>query len=87
MAGEEDAMRTLRFGLGALAGTAVLCSGVMVLAQGKKPLKKKGPACSAIDAQATCEGRNDCEWVAANLNKDGKVIRRAYCVAKAKKKA
>jgi hypothetical protein len=77
---EEASMRKLQLGLGMLAGAALLCSSVIAIAQDKKP-PKKGPACNAINTQAPCEAREDCQWIAA-LMKNDKVARKAYCRAK-----
>jgi len=79
-------MRKVRLGLGTLAAVAVLCSGVIAVAQDKKA-PKKGPACNAIKTQATCEARGDCQWIAALMDKDGKQKRVAYCRAKPKEPA
>jgi hypothetical protein len=73
-------MHKLRLRLGALAAAALLSSGAVAVAQITKA-PKKGPACNAIGTQATCEGREDCQWIAA-LMKDGKQMRKAYCRAK-----
>ena len=75
-------MRKLKLGLGTLAAATLLCSSVIAVAQDKKALKT-GPACNAIATQATCEARQDCQWIAA-LMQDGKVTRKAYCRAKPK---
>jgi hypothetical protein len=77
---EEKTMRKLPLGLGASTAAALLVWGVMAAAQDAKA-PKKGPACNAIKTQATCEGREDCQWI-AELKKDGKVMRKAYCRAK-----
>ena len=74
-------MRKVPVGLGALAAVTLLAFGATAIAQDKKPLKA-GPACNAISTQATCEGRGDCQWVAAAVDKDGKQKRKAYCRAK-----
>lgn len=51
-----------------------------VSAQEKKVTK--APACNAIKTEAACTSRDDCAWVAALMDKDGKQLRRAYCRAK-----
>ena len=77
-------MRKVQLGLGALAAAALLCSSVIAIAQDKK-VPKQGPACNAINTQATCEAREDCQWIAALMDaKTGKQTRKAYCRAKPK---
>jgi hypothetical protein len=81
---EEAQMGKLQLRFGMVAVLALLCSGVVAVAQDKKPLKK-GPACNAIKTQATCEGREDCQWVAALMDAAAKTQKRpAYCRAKPK---
>ena len=65
-----------------MAAAAVLCSGVIAVAQDKKA-PKKGPACNAIKTQAACEARGDCQWIAALMDPTtNKQKRAAYCRAK-----
>jgi len=73
-------MRQFRWAFAALAGAGALGLSLAALAQ---PLKQ-GPACNAITTQATCEGRKDCQWVTAVMDKDNKQRRKAYCKAKPK---
>ena len=42
------------------------------------------PKCNTIKAQAGCEGRTDCSWVAESKDAKGKVKAKAYCRAKPK---
>lgn len=42
------------------------------------------PKCKTIKAQAACEGRTDCSWVAESKDAKGKVKAKAYCRAKPK---
>jgi hypothetical protein len=52
-------------------------------AAAKKPAKP--PACNTLKAQAACEGREDCRWVAASIDeKTKKQKKAAYCQAKPK---
>jgi hypothetical protein len=76
-------MRQFRWAFAALAGAGALGLSLVALAQDRQPLKQ-GPACNAISTQATCEGRNDCQWVAAVMDKDNKQRRKAFCRAKPK---
>jgi hypothetical protein len=78
---EEKTMRKLPLGLGASTAAALLVWGVMAAAQDAKA-PKKGPACNAIKTQATCEGRADCQWIAAVMDETGKQKRKAYCKSK-----
>ena len=50
----------------------------------KEAAAKKPPACKTVKAQATCEGRDDCSWVAESKDDKGKVKAKAYCRSKPK---
>jgi hypothetical protein len=47
---------------------------------------KKQPACKTVKAQAGCEERTDCSWVAESKDANGKVKAKAYCRTKPKGK-
>ena len=55
-----------------------------------KAAAKKTPAppkCNTLKAQAGCETRTDCSWVAESKDAKGKVKAKAYCRAKPKEPA
>lgn len=80
-------------GLVTAATLAVLLIGYGVQAQApatkeaapKAAAAKKQPACKTVKAQATCEGRTECQWVAESKDAKGKVKAKAYCRTKAAK--
>ena len=51
----------------------------------KKPAPP--PKCNTLKAQAACEARTDCTWVAESKDAKGKVKAKAYCRAKPKEPA
>jgi hypothetical protein len=56
-----------------------------VSAQEKKKAEPKPAACNSLKEESACEGRNDCNWVAASIDeKTKKEKRKAYCRAKPK---
>ena len=77
-------MRTMHFGLGALAAAAVLCLSVVAGAQDKAKPKS---ACNAIKEETACKADATCTWIAALMDKAGKQKRKAYCRSKPKPKA
>jgi hypothetical protein len=81
-------IRMLQLSSAALVVTA-LSFGSVTAAEKKKEAAKPAPtaeACKGIKAEAACEARSDCTWVAAS-KKGSKQKRDAHCRAKPKAKA
>jgi hypothetical protein len=74
-------------------GISVATAALALMAYGaqaqdkKEPTKRAPPACKTIKAQAGCEARTDCTWVAESKDDKGKVKAKAYCRAKPKEPA
>jgi hypothetical protein len=73
----------------AAAAVALAAFAYGAQAQQKAPEKAAPKAaaqakCNTIKAQAGCEGRTDCSWVAESKDAKGKVKAKAYCRAKPK---
>lgn len=79
-------IKLLQLSAAALVLSAFAYGGVSA-AEKKKEAAPKPPACNSLKAEAGCEARQDCTWVAAVVDKkSGKEKRRAYCRAKPKAK-
>lgn len=64
---------------------AAFAYGASAQEKKKEPAKKPPPACKTIKAQAGCEARDDCWWVAASIDeKTKKQKKAAYCQSKPK---
>ena len=84
--------------LGAVAAAATIAMfGLVADAQEKAAPKaapaakaakpKPPPKCNSLKDEAACKARDDCNWVAAVMDKAGKkVTRKAYCRANPKPK-
>ena len=89
---EQNAVTTTMIkSLGVSAATvalALFAYGASAQTAAKKdaaPKPKAPPACNSLKAQAGCEARTDCEWIAAMVNaKTKKQTRAAYCRSKPK---
>ena len=75
------------FGLSGAALALVLLGGGVQAQAPKATTAKKPAACKTLKAQAGCEERSDCSWVAESKDAKGKVKAKAYCRAKPKEKA
>jgi hypothetical protein len=71
----------------ATAALALMAYGASAQEKKKEPAAAKPAACKTIKAQAGCEGRTDCSWVAESKDDKGKVKAKAYCRAKPKEPA
>ncbi len=75
------ALALVLLGFGAVAQTPQTSPAPKATTAAKKP-----PACKTVKAQAGCEERADCSWVAESKDAKGKVKAKAYCRTKPKGK-
>lgn len=78
--------RTLQIFTAALVLSAAAYGGVSAAEKKKEAAPPAAAACKTVKAEAACEARADCTWVAAS-KKGSKQKRDAYCRAKPKAKA